>query len=325
MNTVNAHHINNDVAVVVVNNKPFTINSTHPAWAMVVAKLKKGDYNGLDTLLDVRKAVAVYTKGKVQITDDGELTYNGKKMHSVLAKRMVENFKKGFNIDALANFMDRVEANPLQSARDELFLWLETSKLGFTPDGHFLAYKKVREDYKDIYSGKFDHSIGTMLAMPREKVDPDRRNTCSYGFHFCSLDYLNHYSSAPKDRVMIVKIDPANVVAIPEDYSNQKGRATGYTVVAEFTGWVRDSGHEWDEELQEVPDEDDTEKQFLVEVSAVDMDNNTYKVVIQVSAFSEEDAREVVEDMIEEGKTGTALDRLDLDFAEVRKVTFLSE
>lgn len=318
--SVNAHHILGSVAVVVVNGRTFTINDTHPSWTAVVKKLKAADYTDLDKILDVRKAVTVFSQGRVKITDDGELTFDGKPMHSVLAKRIVSGFKGGENISRLAKFMERVEQNPSQAARDELFLWLETSKLPFTEDGHFLAYKKVAENYKDIYSGKFDHSVGTTLSMPREKVDPDRRNTCSYGFHFCSLDYLNHYSSAPNDRVMIVKVDPANVVAIPADYSNQKGRATGYTVVAEFNGWVRNSGQDWDEELQEVPDSDDDERDFVIEVSAIDDEGFAHLVVIHVTGFDEEDVRDSLDDRFENRDTGTILDNDDIADFTIRSV-----
>lgn len=316
MSQVNAHHIIGSTAVIVVNGRTFNITDTHPSWKVVIERLKKYDYTGLETLLDVRKSVEVFSNGLVKITDDGELTYNGTPLHSALAKRIVSDFKRGFDVSALVNFLDRVSANPSQTARDELYLWLETSKLPFTPDGHFLAYKKVREDYKDIYSGQFDHSIGTTLAMPRDKVDPNRNRTCSYGFHFCSLDYLNHYSSAVNDHVMIVKVDPANVVAIPSDYQNQKGRATGYTVVAEYKGWAPNAGVDWDEELQEVPDDEPTEvlRDWLVNVYAIDDQNKTYNVVIQVEAYNADDAEDEVVEMIESGTTETPLDEVSLDF-----------
>ena len=320
--TVNAHHIIGDTAVVVVGGKTFNINSSHPAWKEVTARLRNYDYEGLDKILDVRKAVQIFSEGLVTITDDGELAYQGQVLNSALAKRIVGDFKKGFDVGALVNFLHRVEANPSQTARDELYLWLETSNLPFTPDGFFLAYKKVRGDYKDIYSGKFDHSVGTTLAMPRERVDPDRNRTCSYGFHFCSLSYLDHYSSWDNDRVMIVKVDPANVVAIPSDYANQKGRATGYTVVAEFTGWVAQQGLDWDEDLVEVPVEAEV-RSYLVTVSAIDVDNNVYPVVIQVEAESEADARAQVDDQIENGETHTVLDEVDLDEWDIRSVTLL--
>ena len=60
--------------------------------------------------------------------------------------------------------------------------------------------------------------------MPRNAVDDRRHNTCSTGLHFCSWAYLPHYHGA-QGRVLVLKIDPANVVSIPSDYANAKGRA----------------------------------------------------------------------------------------------------
>jgi hypothetical protein len=95
--------------------------------------------------------------------------------------------------------------------------------------------------------------------MPREQVDKDRNNTCSVGLHFCSKDYLSSYGGA-SGHTMIVKINPADVVSIPSDYDNTKGRTWKYEVVGEipFEGvhkynWSAIVDEEW---LCDVDDED---------------------------------------------------------------------
>jgi hypothetical protein len=57
--------------------------------------------------------------------------------------------------------------------------------------------------------------------------------TCSKGLHFCALGYLDHFGSRDEP-IMVVLVAPEDVVSIPCDYGNQKGRATGYRVVAEL-------------------------------------------------------------------------------------------
>jgi hypothetical protein len=99
-----------------------------------------------------------------------------------------------------------------------------------TDDGCFLAYKAVRNDYLDCYTGKVDNSVGQTPMMPRKAVDPDRRNQCSQGYHFCSLGYLASFSG---NKIMAVKVNPKDVVAIPEDYNYTKGRTWKYEVVYE--------------------------------------------------------------------------------------------
>jgi len=71
--------------------------------------------------------------------------------------------------------------------------------------------------------------------MPRDKVDNDRNRTCSTGLHFCSKTYLPAFGGSSGYRVMIVKVSPEDVVAIPSDYKNAKGRACKYEVVGEIS------------------------------------------------------------------------------------------
>jgi hypothetical protein len=108
---------------------------------------------------------------------------------------------------------------------------LEKNSLPITPDGHFLAYKKVRYDYKDCHSGTMDNSVGQVVEMERNSVDDDKDRTCSTGLHFCSRDYLNHFGG---ERLVIVKVNPRDVVSIPSDYNGAKGRACRYEVVDEI-------------------------------------------------------------------------------------------
>ena len=138
-------------------------------------------------------------------------------------------------------FLDNILKNPRQSSRDteifkeiyeELFKFLEHNEIEITNDGCFLAYKKVRFDFKDIHSGTFDNSVGKIVKMKREEVELDRNITCSTGLHFCAKEYLDSYSSyCGGDVVVIVKVNPKDVISIPVDYNNAKGRCCRYEVI----------------------------------------------------------------------------------------------
>jgi hypothetical protein len=139
--------------------------------------------------------------------------------------------QEGFPIEPMVNFMENLYANPSKRAIDELYGFLEKSNLPITPDGHFLAYKKVRQNYFDVHSGTMDNSVGKIVEMARNEVDDDKDRTCSAGLHFCSLGYLGHFGG---EKIMIVKINPADVVSIPSDYNDTKGRACRYEVIGEL-------------------------------------------------------------------------------------------
>lgn len=163
----------------------------------------------------------------------GQLFYNGKPVHSALADRIVDIVEQGLPVEPWVAFAKNVYANPADFSREELYLFLEKADLPITEDGCFLAYKNVSEDYRDIRTGTFDNSIGAVCEMPRYMVDQNRNNTCAAGLHFASKDYLPYYRSGGS-RTMVVKINPADVVSIPNDYSNTKGRTWRYEVVGEI-------------------------------------------------------------------------------------------
>jgi hypothetical protein len=70
-------------------------------------------------------------------------------------------------------------------------------------------------------------------------VDDDANRTCSSGLHFCSQDYLSHFGGSDS-RVVIVKINPRDVVSIPTDYDFSKGRCSRYEVIGEVGVNVED-------------------------------------------------------------------------------------
>ena len=143
---------------------------------------------------------------------------------------------EGFDIKPMVNFLYNLMQNPLQSAIAELYDFLEACDLPLTKDGCFMAYKKIRSNYKDIHSGTMDNSPGKIVEMPRDNVNEDRMQTCSRGLHFCSKSYLPHFGSSEGNRIVLVKVNPKDVVSIPADYNNAKGRACKYEVISEHTG-----------------------------------------------------------------------------------------
>jgi hypothetical protein len=216
--------------VVVIDNKPHTISKTHITYQKVVDAIKAGDWDALPDIIEPKKVVLNYGAGNVEIQGE-TLFWKGKELHTTLASKMIAMLQEGFPIEPLVNFMDNLYQNPSKRAVDELYGFLEKGNLPITPEGHFLAYKKVRADYLDCHSGTMDNSIGQVVEMERFDVDDNKDNTCSSGLHFCSKDYLNSFGGA---RTVIVKINPRDVVSIPSDYNATKGRACRYEVVGEL-------------------------------------------------------------------------------------------
>lgn len=215
--------------IVVVNNKPHTINPTHIAYEKIKDAIKASDWDTVIDNIEPKKVILNYAEGNISI--EGELLkWKGKVLHGAMAQRVIQMYQEGFPIAPMVKFIENLMQNPSKRAVDELYGFLEKNNLPITDDGYFLAYKKVRGNYLDVYSGTMDNSVGQYVTMPRNEVNDDKEQTCSAGLHFCSIDYLNHFGG---ERIVIVKINPKDVVSIPVDYNNAKGRACGYLVVGE--------------------------------------------------------------------------------------------
>ena len=180
-----------------------------------------------------------------RITDDvaiegGAVTFKGKPVDNTLTARMLRQLREGFDLKPMARFLENLMQNPSYRAVQDLYTFLEYGKMPITEDGCFLAYKKVRANYHDIRTGTIDNSVGQVVSMLRNGVDEDPNRTCSYGLHVCSFDYLPSYARAPDDRVMIPKVNPRDVVAIPKDYNNTKMRVSRYEVVGELESYQQE-------------------------------------------------------------------------------------
>ncbi len=215
---------------VVINSKPHVVSKSHPMYQRVVDAIKANDWETVDSIIDPKKVVLDYGNGNISVQGD-TMYWKGEEFHNSLATRMIRMLQDGFDVTPMVNFMENLMQNPSKRAVTELYGFLEKNSLPITPDGSFLAYKKIRQDYKDVHSGTMDNSVGKVVEMERNKVDDDQNRTCSTGLHFCSRDYLNHFGG---ERIVIVKINPRDVVAIPNDYNDSKGRACRYEVVDEI-------------------------------------------------------------------------------------------
>lgn len=221
--------------ILVVDGKSHTISKdTHIAYGKIVDALKAQDWDALRDLVEPKKAIVNFGMGYVSI-EDNKVLWKGKPFHNALATRMIEMFQDGFPIDPMVRFMENLMDNPSMRSVDQVYGFLEKNKLPITEDGYFLAYKRVRNDYKDIHSGTIDNHIGAFVEMDRNLVDDNPDSHCSSGLHFCSESYLGCFGKS-SDPVMILKINPADVVSIPTDYNGAKGRCCAYEVVAQVNG-----------------------------------------------------------------------------------------
>jgi hypothetical protein len=201
-----------------------------PQFDLVTKAIEAGDLQAARDAVNIRQAVVKMSQGKIEL-DGTTLKYDGRPLHGALVSRILTVIKGAGDAAPLLTFLENLMQNPSKRAVDELYGFMEVCDLPITVDGHFLAYKKVRNDYTSVHDGKTDNSIGAKPSMPRNAVNDNKDETCSTGLHFCSESYLSHFGG---ERIVVLKINPADVVSIPTDYNNAKGRACTYEIVGEL-------------------------------------------------------------------------------------------
>lgn len=213
---------------------PKVIDSTHPNFDEVVDRLRNPEVTKeeLVELIDIPTAIAAKfdeTGENIKIVDNA-IFYKGEKLDGYFVNRILDHLAGGFPIEPLVRALDQLMENPSYRVREQLYKFLEAAHIAFQEDGRFLAFKKVRENYMDVHSGRFDNSVGKVVSMQRESVDDDPNRTCSAGLHVCSYNYLDIF---PGERVVVVAVSPRDVVSVPADYNHAKMRTCRYEVVGE--------------------------------------------------------------------------------------------
>lgn len=224
----------------IVGEQTYTFSKSHPNYDKLITYLKNNNVEYFEACYDIISHVNAFCEGYVNC-NDGSLTWDGIKMPDMFTGTILDMIKQGFPFEPMLNFLDNLSQNPSDHAVIELFDFMENKNMPITGDGCFLAYKAVREDYKDIYSGTFNNSVGSVCEVVRSKVDSNRDNGCGAGLHVGAIDYAKSYGGIDFDsdndggnRLMICKVNPRDVVSVPSDHKFQKLRTCRYEVVSEF-------------------------------------------------------------------------------------------
>jgi len=223
---------------VVLNGKSMTMESTNPKFEDAKVALTEENWEELESCFDLSSAVVNFTDGNIKV-DEGIVTYKDETVHNHVVDRILNFMSNGLPYKPLVKFLEKLMENPSRRAIEELYSFLEHKSMPLTPDGNFLAYKGVKEDFSDWYSGQFSNQVGQELSMARNKVCDNANNGCSYGFHAGSLEYAKGYGNG--GNLMVVEINPADVVSVPNDCDCQKLRTARYKVVDHYKTKLADT------------------------------------------------------------------------------------
>lgn len=224
-----------------------TIPTNSEEAAEVLEAARKGDFALAVALANKARRITTFAKG-VFTVDNGVVSRNGVAVHNTITTRILDFVKDRLPFEGLLAFLQNLEENPSNRAKAEGYDFLENKNLPITEDGFFLAYKSVRSDYYSkaagtltLLKGKTENGhifngIGEEIECVRNEVDDDRQNECSHGLHVGALAYSGPkgWYNSSGDKVVVVKVNPRDIVSVPKDHDAQKLRVCAYTVLEDF-------------------------------------------------------------------------------------------
>lgn len=219
------YHVLNESVVLNYNGKTVVISNGDKRFQAVIDCIKTGDLNDIPCIVEIEKSF----EGTGIELRDGLLWEGENPMPSELSDRILKFKELGLPYDTLFKFWDNLKKNPSFNARKMMFKFLEHNGIPLTQDGCFIAYRGVSEDFKDKHTGRFDNRPGSVCEMDRNAVDDNPNNTCSSGLHVACYDYAKGFG----ERLVEVKVNPSDVVAVPTDYNGTKMRTCKFEVVQE--------------------------------------------------------------------------------------------
>lgn len=154
-----------------------------------------------------------------------------------LATQM-KHFSEKDNPEGFIRFMQRIGSvvNQRKHSIDDLLHFLSRGDLPIADDGSIIAYKRLNSEkdgyFVDSHSRSVRQKVGSHVFMDPSMVDPNRNNECSYGLHIGRRDYMGSFHG---DTIIICKIAPEDVIAVPEGYGRSKMRCCGYRIVGKVS------------------------------------------------------------------------------------------
>lgn len=237
--------INQAGIVLFLDNKPVKLEKGSSQYAKIIEAF---DLPENEQEAAIRKALEKTAeraeKNGFKISPE-EVSYKGETLPKALAEKVRSIHREGLPLNLFEKFWQNIQDNPSSSSVRELYDFLAYKELPITDDGCFLAYKGLESDFwsisgnKDtkVVKGQIDNrgrilnSVGAEIEVKRRDVDDNRDHHCSFGLHVGSLDYARGFA---RGSVVVVKVNPKDVVSVPTDYNCQKCRVSAYKVVSVF-------------------------------------------------------------------------------------------
>ena len=268
-------YIINDKSIVFFHGgKPVKVEKSAPEYNRIIACFDLSQDQQEDAIREIiNQKVGKFTKDGFTINPE-EVTYQGERIPTALANKIRSIVAEGLPVSLFAKFWENLQQNPSANSVRELYDFLAYKELPITEDGYFIAYKGVNRNGWSCHGntktkvlqgevdsqGRIKNDRGDIIEVLRRDVDDERSHHCSYGLHVGSLDYAKSFANG---RVLIVKINPADVVSVPTDCACQKCRVAKYQILDAYDTEIKNAV--CDEDGNPILSEDDEEANEILD------------------------------------------------------------
>ena len=218
------YHVLNNSIVLNYLGKNVVVSKDDSRYEDVLACIRENRLDDIPAVVEIERAF----EGTGLELRDGVLFEGEEAMPPELNARVMAYKEQNIPYQSLLLFWQNLRQNPSYNSRQQLFKFLEHNGHPLTEDGCFIAYRGVTEEFKDVHTGRFDNSVGSTCKMERRAVDDDPNKTCSSGLHVACHSYASGFGS----QLIVVKVNPRDVVCVPIDYDGTKMRVCEFTVVS---------------------------------------------------------------------------------------------
>ena len=237
-----------NIVVFVPGHPPQVASESHPNYEAIVRGALDGD-DLVVTLFDIAATAAQKFERLTEriTTANGRLYLDGVEVDNALSAQVLRFLDTGVeDWKPLVLFFEKVQANPNEHSREQLYEWLSRRDFTLSSSGDIIGYKGVASDgdggYLSIHAGKaiVDGEVvngqiptnpGSVVEMPRDEVQWDPSVGCHTGLHVGTFDYARSFA---RGTVLEVHVNPRDVVSVPTDSDAAKVRCCRYRIVSEI-------------------------------------------------------------------------------------------
>jgi hypothetical protein len=243
MNQFPIHWQGDNLVMIIGSDTVIANKNTHPRFGELVDAIKNRDWD-LAAHVAVNKVEPISFKdGHIEVKDNVAY-YAGRLLPEGISKMLHRLLSEGFPHEYFVKFINNLMNNSSHRSVTQLYEFLTMNDMPITEDGCFMAYKAVEDGYMSKHSDRetgerVRYMVGDVPTMPRFLISDDPDMLCHAGLHACSMKYLESWSGK---HLMLVKINPADVVCVPYDCNRTKMRVCRMEVVSEV---LNDKGESW--------------------------------------------------------------------------------